>query len=347
MGVGIAQVAVEAGHEVVLHDVDDAAVSRARDRVADGLTKRAAKIVADPAEIDGWVDERAGRVRGTEVLEHLADEADVVVEAALESLPLKETIFRTLDAAAPAETILASNTSSLSIAAIASATTTPERVVGLHFFNPAPLMDLVEVVAGPRTLPSVVDRAEDLVRSWGKTAVRSADAPGFIVNRVNRPYTLEALRILESGDASVEAIDAAMRDAGFRLGPFELMDLTGIDVTLAASTAIWAGLGRRDRLRPSEIQERLVAEGRLGRKTGEGFYRYLDGRRTDPPASGPAGIDADSIRDRILRAIDAEAERAASEGVAGPAEIDLAMRLGANHPVGPFERMRQRTGRRG
>jgi 3-hydroxybutyryl-CoA dehydrogenase len=352
MGTGIAQVALEAGHEVVLHDVDDAALARGRDRVADGLARRAARTVPDPADIDAWVAARLDRLRGTEVLEQLGDEADVVIEAALESLELKTTIFRTLDAVADPATILATNTSALSIAAIAGATSHPERVVGLHFFNPAPLMALVEVVAGPRTGAAVVSAAESLVAGWGKTAVRCRDSPGFIVNRVNRPFTLGALRLLEAGVATVDEIDRAMRDAGFPLGPFELMDLTGIDVTFAASTAIWERLGRPDRLRPSPIQERLIAAGHLGRKTGEGFHLYpgpgaardreagADGERGEATAASIA--DPARIRSAILDAIDAEARLVADEGVASEADIDLAMRLGANHPVGPFERARTR-----
>jgi 3-hydroxybutyryl-CoA dehydrogenase len=346
MGAGIAQVALEAGLEVVLHDLDEAALDRGRDRIADGLARRAARSQPDPATIDDWVDARLARLRQTDVLEQLGDEADIVIEAALESLDLKETIFRTLDAVAPRATILATNTSALSIAEIAAATRSPDRVVGLHFFNPAPLMALVEVVAGPATDPAVAVAAASLVTGWGKTAVRSADSPGFIVNRINRPFTLGALRLLEAGSATIEAIDSALRDAGFPLGPFELMDLTGIDVTLAASTAIWVRLGRPDRLRPSPIQAELVAAGRLGRKTGEGFYRNVDGRRV---AAAVARVGAQAattdvapaarIRDEILDAIDAEARLAAAEGVASEADIDLAMRLGANHPIGPFERM--------
>jgi 3-hydroxybutyryl-CoA dehydrogenase len=346
MGAGIGQVALEAGHEVVLHDVDEAAVGRGRDRIADGLTRRAARAVADPARIDDWVAARLDRLRVTESVEQLGEEADVVIEAALEQLELKQTIFRTLDAAADSATILATNTSALSIATIAAATAHPERVLGLHFFNPAPLMALVEVVAGPATDPDVATAAETLVVSWGKTAVRSSDSPGFIVNRVNRPFTLEALRLLESGSASIEIIDQAMREEGFPLGPFELMDLTGIDVTYAASTAIWERLGRPDRLRPSPIQERLIAAGQLGRKTGAGFYRYEDGRRTGPaaePPSASATVDPARIRERILSAIDGEARLVAAEGIASEADIDLAMRLGANHPMGPFERTERRS----
>jgi 3-hydroxybutyryl-CoA dehydrogenase len=340
MGSGIAQVALEAGHEVVLHDVDEAALARGRDRIADGLTRRAAHAGVDPSAIDDWVAARLAPLRDTVVLEQLGDEADVVIEAALESLDLKQTIFRTLDAVADAATILATNTSALSITSIAAATTHPERVVGLHFFNPAPVMALVEVVAGPATNAGVVSAAESLVASWGKTPVRSTDSPGFIVNRVNRPFTLQALRLLEAGSASIEEIDQAVRDGGFRLGPFELMDLTGIDVTYAASTVIWERLGRPERLRPSRIQERLIDAGHLGRKTGQGFYRYEAGRRSQAAELTTSSVDGGVIRAGILAAIDLEARLAVAEGVASEADIDLAMRLGASHPSGPFERAR-------
>ena len=347
MGSGIAQVALENGHEVVLHDVDAVALATGRDRIADGLTRRATRTVADPAGIDDWVDARLAQLRETVGLEQLGDEADVVIEAALESLDLKQTLFRALDAASDPATILATNTSALSVAAIAAATVRPERVIGLHFFNPAPLMALVEVVAAPGTNHKVVTAAQSLITSWGKTAVRSTDSPGFIVNRVNRPFTLQALRLLEDGSASIEVIDQALREGGFPLGPFELMDLTGIDVTYAASSAIFERLGRPERLRPSPIQEQLIAEGHLGRKAGQGFYRYDAGRPSGVAASThvrgpdePASIDGAAIRTRILRAIDAEARLVAAEGVASEADIDLAMRLGANHPEGPFERIR-------
>jgi 3-hydroxybutyryl-CoA dehydrogenase len=340
MGAGIAQLALEAGHEVVLHDVDDAALDRGTDRIADGLARRAAKLLADADSIDDWVDGRIAQLRRTDVLETLGDEADVVIEAAIESLELKRTIFGTLDSVADPVTILASNTSALSIAAIAVATRHPERVLGLHFFNPAPLMRLVEVVTGPDTAAEVVERATRLVTSWDRIPIRVADAPGFVVNRVNRPFTIEALRILEEGAATVAQIDEAIRAAGYPLGPFELQDLTGIDVTHAAATAIWEGLGRPDRLRPSPVQAERIEAGALGRKTGIGFHRY-DGSRRIGPAEPfdrpPSGLEAAAIRDRIERAIAAEARLAADDGVASEADIDLALRLGAGHPYGPFE----------
>ena len=353
MGSGIAQVGLEAGDEVLLYDVDEAAIARATDRIRDGLTRRAARLDLDPDTIDDWVDGRLVRLRAATTLDQVGEEADVVIEAALESLDLKQTIFRTLDAAAAPATILATNTSALSIESIASATARPERVVGLHFFNPAALMALVEVVAGPATDPGVVEAAVALVERWGKTAVRSADAPGFIVNRVNRPFTIRALRLIETGRATVEAIDLALREAGFPMGPFELMDLAGLDVNLAAAQGVWEGLGRPERLRPSPIQDLLVAAGDLGRKSGAGFYAYDDGgRRGDPrplPADEasarekagtdePVELSADEILDRILLPIVDEAFRARAAGVASTADIDVALRLGAAHPMGPFER---------
>jgi 3-hydroxybutyryl-CoA dehydrogenase len=337
MGAGIAQVVVGAGDEVVLHDVDATALDRARARVREGLTRQALRLDLDPDTTDAWVDGRLERMRTATTLDQVGAEADIVIEAALEDLDLKRTIFRALDAAAAPETILATNTSALSVAAIAGATSRPGRVLGLHWFNPVPRMALVEVVAAASTAPAVVDAADAHARRWGKTPVRSADSPGFIVNRVNRPFTIQALRLLEAGDASVTTIDEALRADGFPMGPFELMDLAGLDVNLAAATAVWDGLGRPDRLRPSPIQSRLVEEGRLGRKTGRGFYRYEDGRRAaiaPPFDEEPADprLDATAISSRITSAITDEARLAGAEGVASAADIALALRLGAGHP---------------
>jgi 3-hydroxybutyryl-CoA dehydrogenase len=219
-------------------------------------------------------------------------------------------------------------------------------VVGLHFFNPAPVMRLVEVVAAPGTDPAVADRAAALVASWGRQPVRSADSPGFIVNRVNRPFTIEALRMLEAGDATVAAIDGAMKVDGFPMGPFELIDLAGVDVNLAAARGVWEGLGRPDRLRPSPIQDRLVAEGRLGRKAATGFYDLtgLAPAVAEEFAAGRSRLEPAEIQERIVLAVVNEAWYARGEGVASPADIDLALRLGVGHPMGPFERTEQLGG---
>ena len=353
MGAGIAQLALEAGHEVLLNDVDEAAIERGRAKIREGLARRAANLDLDADTIDDWVEGRYERLRDGHSLDALGAEADIVIEAALEDLELKRTVFRALDGAAAPDAILATNTSALSITAIASVTARSERVLGLHFFNPAPVMRLVEVVSGSATSPPVAARAAVLVARWGRQPVACIDSPGFIVNRVNRPFTIRALRLIETGRATVEAIDQALRGAGFPMGPFELMDLAGLDVNLAAAQGVWEGLGRPERLRPSPIQDLFVAAGDLGRKSGAGFYAYdAGGRRGDPrplPADQasarekpgidePAEVSADEILDRILLPIVDEAFRTRAAGIASTADIDLALRLGAAHPIGPFER---------
>ena len=289
MGAGIAQLALEAGHPVWIHDVDAAAIDRGRTRIRSGLERRATRLDLDPDSATTWVEERLARLHDASTLDDVAAAGPgLVVEAALEDLDAKRAIFRGLDATTPAATILATNTSALSVGDIAARTRHPERLIGLHFFNPAPVMPLVEVVATAVADPSILDRATALMTAWGKVPVRCRDTPGFIVNRVNRPFTLEALAMLDGGDASVEAIDAAMRADGYPMGPFELMDLVGIDINLAAARGVFAGSVAAgdplaERFRPSPIQERLVADGRLGRKTDSGFHVYDDeGRRTGP-----------------------------------------------------------------
>lgn len=343
MGAGIAQVALEAGHEVVLYDVDELALEGGTDRIRTGLGRRAARLELDADSIDDWVEGRVANLRTAVTLDAVGAVAEVVIEAALEDLDLKRTIFAALDRDLPPEALLATNTSALPIAAIADATTRPGRVIGLHFFNPAPLMALVEVVRGSQTDQATVDQAIELMERWGKTPVVSEDFPGFIVNRVNRPFTIEALRMLEAGSAGIVDIDEAIRGAGYPMGPFELMDLIGIDVNLAVATAVWEGLGRPDRLRPSAIQQRLVDDDRLGRKTGAGFYAYPDRQRGEPaddlqPAgAGLNGIEAADIVSRIEAAIAREAGLALADGVASADAIDTGLRLGAGHPSGPFE----------
>lgn len=330
MGAGIAQVALEAGHGVRMTDRDPAALATAVERARSGLTRRAAKT----GKGDPWVAWVHGHLDNESSVGEAVADADLVIEAAIEDLSAKQALFRVIAASAPAEAILATNTSALSVTAIASAIDRPERVLGLHFFNPAPVMRLVEVVTTASTDPAVADAATDLMVAWGKSPVRCSDAPGFIVNRVNRPFTIEALRLLESGEAGVIDIDAAMRAAGFPMGPFELMDLIGIDVNLAAARGVWDGLGRPDRLRPSPIQERLVANGHLGRKTGSGFYRYDESGRMLGLAGDRSATTTplDAIAARIRDAIDAEARLAADEGVATATDIELALELGAGHP---------------
>ncbi len=289
----------------------------------------------------------------------VAEGTDVVIEAAVEDLAAKQAIFGTLDRAAPSEALLATNTSALSVTAIAEATTRPGRVIGLHFFNPAPLMSLVEVVAGERTQGPTIDAAMQFIEALGKDPIACRDAPGFIVNRVNRPFTLEALRMLEAGEADIQTVDAAMLDGGYPMGPFTLIDLVGVDVNLAVARTLFEGFDEAERFRPSPIQERLVAAGTLGRKSGRGFYRYdeaggligpAEGFEPSEPTAGAQAIsvlgerlpplDAEAIRARIELSIINEAYRAAGDDVASPPDIDRALMLGAGHPIGPFARAR-------
>ena len=344
MGAGIAQVALEAGWRVRLFDPVAGATDRARDRVRDGLGRRASKLEIDADTIDDWVEGRVACLAASPNLLDTTAGASLVIEAALEDLEVKRRLFAELDEAAGPDPILATNTSALSVAKIAEHTSRPERVIGLHFFNPAPVLPLVEVVRAATSAPWAVEQGAGIVESWGKTAIRVADSPGFIVNRVNRPFTLEPLRLLRAGAGTVETIDDAVVAAGFPMGPFALMDLIGIDINLAAARGLFEAFGRPPRLRPSPIQEELVAAGLLGRKSGEGFYRYGEGRRVGPAPRFATGaspsrhaLDPATIAERVTLAIVNEAHRALGEDVASADDIDRAMRLGANHPFGPFE----------
>ncbi|HEX2767608.1 MAG TPA: 3-hydroxyacyl-CoA dehydrogenase NAD-binding domain-containing protein [Candidatus Limnocylindria bacterium] len=335
MGAGIAQVAAEAGLEVLLHDPVEGATERAAERIGAFLDRKVEKGQLSAADADA-AKRRIGSVPS---LEDLA-RADVVIEAAPEDLALKRRAFAALDAAAEPAAILATNTSSLSVADIASATSRQERVAGMHFFNPVPLMRLVEVIGGPSTDPSVTDALARLATRLGKTPVLAADTPGFIVNRIQRALYLEAFRIFEAGEASVPEIDEAIRGAGFRLGPFELADVVGTDVNLAAGESIFAGFGRHPRFAPADVQRRVVEAGRLGRKTSAGYYDYAaDGTRGEPwseLARPPGGLDADAIQRRVLAAIFNEAASALADGVASADDIDTAMQLASNWPSGPI-----------
>jgi 3-hydroxybutyryl-CoA dehydrogenase len=218
------------------------------------------------------------------------------------------------------------------VAGIAAATGNPERVVGMHFFNPVPAMRLVEVVAGPSTNTETLTRAEEVAEMWGKTPVRVSDTPGFIVNRVARPFYLEALRLVESG-ADPGKVDAQMREAGFRMGPLELADLIGQDVNLSVSESLFERYYYQPRFRPSFLQRTMVEAGDLGRKSGRGFYDYTENADNSNKGADPP----DNVALRVISCIINEAHLALAEGVATAEDIDQAMKLGASYPRGPFE----------
>ncbi|WP_328943758.1 3-hydroxyacyl-CoA dehydrogenase [Streptomyces sp. NBC_00250] len=285
MGQGIAQVALVAGHPVRLYD---SAPGRAEEAVA-ALTARLDRLV-EKGRLDTTAREAAvGRLYAAQELEELADAA-LVVEAIVELLPVKQQLFADLEKVVGDDTVLATNTSSLSVTAIAGGLRLPGRFVGLHFFNPAPLLPLVEVVSGFATEPDVATRAYETVKGWGKTPVRCADTPGFIVNRVARPFYAEALRVFEEGAADPATIDAALRECGgFKMGPFELTDLIGQDVNEAVTRSVWESFHQDPKFTPSLAQRRLVESGRLGRKTGQGWFSYAEGaERPEPHTAAPA-----------------------------------------------------------
>lgn len=273
MGAGIAAVAALAGGDVALIEPDASARARALNLIATAAGGRAAKVQYYEAIPAGL-------------------QADLAIEAVPERLDVKRAIFAGLAQALGPQTLLATNTSSLSVSEIAQGVENPGRILGLHFFNPPTIMKLVEIVRGEQTGDEAIERAREAAMRFGKTAVVTADTPGFIVNRVARPFYLQAMRAYDAGIATVEELDQLARGAGFRMGPFELMDLIGLDVNLATSESIYQRTGAK-RLEPVALQREMVSAGKLGRKSGAGFYDYSEGKpaHDDAPPAPPAGIN--------------------------------------------------------
>jgi 3-hydroxybutyryl-CoA dehydrogenase len=345
MGSGIAQLAARAGARTLLYDPDAQALARGLERARDGLAKEAAKGRLQETEAQA----AAARLEPVEELGWFAA-CELVIEAAPERLELKHELLAALAQILPEGCVIASNTSSLLVTAIAAAAPRPEQVVGMHFFNPAPVMALLEVVAGERSSESALQLAEATGAAMGKTVIRAADGPGFVVNRCNRPFGLEALRLLQERVAPLETIDQIVRMAGgFRMGPFELMDLVGVDTGFEVSKSFYAQFFGEPRWRPSPITTRYVAAGLHGRKSGRGYYDYsaADGRyRPDDPEDVQAevpggegvvvisgtGVLADELRSEAARAgYEVRPPHAPSGGVLPSLAIDC-----TSAPAGGF-----------
>jgi len=327
MGSGIAQVAATAGHKVFIYDNNEAALKKAGLALETSLAKliekqklnaEAAKsIVANTVFVNS--------------LDQLAS-CNLVIEAVIENLEVKKSIFSQLEKVLSPEALLASNTSSLSITSIASACKNPERVLGIHFFNPATLMQLVEIIPGVATKTEHITQVKEMITTWGKTTVVAKDTPGFIVNRVARPFYSEALRIYEEGIADMATIDAAMKEQGFKMGPFELMDLIGHDVNYVVTETVWTQFYYDPKFKPALSQKRLLEAGFLGRKSGRGFYDY-SANASNPEAKNEPALKQ-NVFQRILAMLINEAADTLYLQIASKEDIDLAMTKGVNYPKG-------------
>jgi 3-hydroxybutyryl-CoA dehydrogenase len=326
MGAGIAQVSCLGGFDTYLHDPSPDALRSGEERLRAALAKGAERGLWSEAE----AEEAARRTHPCEALEDLAP-CQLVIEAAPEDLELKRALFGRLAEICGDETILATNTSSLSVTAVADGVPRPERVCGMHFFNPPALMKLVEVVPGDATAEDVVSALRRVGKRMGRTAVRAADEIGFIANRVARPYGLEALRLLGDRIATHEQIDRICRiGGGFRMGPFELMDLVGVDVGFEVSKSFWEQSFHEPRWQPHPIQAKMVAAGRFGRKAGRGYYDYRGGpHRADDPEPPPPSVDPAGMNDGMV--LDGDGFRAIPLGSAS-----LAAQAGDDPPAVGF-----------
>ncbi len=345
MGRGIAQVAALGGFETRLYDAFPEAAESARGQIGEALAKGAARGRWSEVESEA----ASARIGVVSKIEELAG-CELLIEAAPENADLKRKLFTEVAAICGPGAVLATNTSSLRVSEIATGVPNPKRVVGMHFFNPPALMKLVEVVAAEGSSGVALAATTEVARAMGRTPIRAKDSPGFVANRLARPFSLESLRMLGDGVADAATIDRVVRlGGGFRMGPFELLDLIGLDVNLTIARSFFAQGGEPERWRPSPIQERLVEAGRLGRKSGQGYYAYGKGAEREPdpelgigaPTLDPAQLAkidpaANAILPRLFAQIANEAAFALEEEIAAPEDMETAMKLGFNWPLGPL-----------
>jgi len=328
MGGGIAQVLVEAGWEVLLYDTQDASLENGIARVRGVWDKLVEKGKINDAQRSAYNKQLSAAY----VLREAA-EVSLVIEAIYENLDAKRSVFTTLDDVVREDCILATNTSSLSVSSIAAGVKRAERVVGLHFFNPAPLMPLVEIVPGIATAPEVVEACVAAVAAWGKVGVVAKDSPGFLVNRIARPFYGEALHLFEEQMADMATIDWALTElGGFRMGPFALMDLIGHDVNYVVTETVWKQFYYDPRFRPSLSQKRLLEAGWLGRKSGRGFYDYRNGATLPEPTRDE--VLGRAIVDRVVAMLINEAADAVYRAIGSESDVETAMLKGVNYPKG-------------
>jgi 3-hydroxybutyryl-CoA dehydrogenase len=333
MGSGIAQVAATAGCQVNLFDANRAVLEKSKVFLEKVLIRLIEKGRIDTSE----KNRIQSNINYVNSLEELSN-SDLIIEAIIENLEIKKKVFSELEILVSDDCIIASNTSSLSIASIAASLKNPKRCVGIHFFNPAPLMKLVEAIPAIQTSYETLEKSIDTISSWGKTVAIAKDTPGFIVNRVARPFYSEALRIYEEGVASFQAIDKSLKNlGGFRMGPFELMDFIGNDINFTVTETVFKSFFFDPRYKPSFTQKRFAEAGYLGRKSGIGFYEYDENNQIVPLNKNETNIDSalsQLIFDRVLVMLINEAADALFWNIASAKDIDNAMTKGVNYPKG-------------